>query len=132
MCCLVKNTKNSFKIHHSKITKNACSAQFLDLSNNCIESLTGMSGAKSLKELYLSHNQLADCETLINCKTWPELSVLDLSYNPLAQSNTLRQNCLYYINSLKVSVPAEKQSNFVVVNNYFMCESCLCLKYLNL
>lgn len=76
--------------------------QLLDLSNNCIQSLNGMSAAKSLVELYLSHNQITDCETLVNCKTWSELKVLDLSYNPVTQSNTFRQNCLYYISGLKV------------------------------
>lgn len=61
----------------------------LDISNNCLASISAVASLPNLEELYARHNDLRKVDDLSRCK---KLQEVDLSFNPLSDLSGLKDN----------------------------------------
>lgn len=59
---------------------------YLNLSWNCIQSLGGCKGVKSLKEIYLSHNKISEIDEI---ELFQNLVIVDLAFNQIKSFNAV-------------------------------------------
>ncbi|CAH8475518.1 unnamed protein product [Schistosoma turkestanicum] len=84
----------------------------LSLRSNQIEQINGIIFCQQLIELYLGNNQLNDFKCILHLKKLPNLSILELSNNPLVDTiNHYRYQVIYYLKSIKSLDNMEITSN---------------------
>lgn len=108
ICNLNTNlTIRSLDLSYNRICKFSSLTHLSILTRLCLESnlLTNIGDIKdiqSLQELYISNNNISDTKEIISLKKIPNLMILDIFGNPLAESARNRYFILYHFNGLKV------------------------------
>jgi len=74
----------------------------LSLEDNDIASLSPLAKLGSLMELYIGNNRLVALKEVQQLKELPKLIILDLSGNPLCETDEYRQYTVYQLRKLKV------------------------------
>ncbi|TPP62780.1 Leucine-rich repeat-containing protein 9 [Fasciola gigantica] len=78
------------------------SLQIISLRSNNIFRLSGIHLCKGMRELYLGNNQISELKSILQIKTLPHLTVVDLNGNPITQKlENYRLRIIHHLRGLK-------------------------------